>query len=259
MQNNKVDILGSMISVWSLHETADQIQELVATKGKHYICVSNVHTVVMGQTDAAYQNVTNKATLATADGLPLVWASKFLAKDKSIHARASGPDILHLMLTEPQYKGLRHFFYGSTPTVLESLKKTMETKYPNAEIAGYFSPPIRPSRKPEEALSEEELEECRNLNEAQADVIWVGLGAPKQEVWMYRARAHLTAPVLIGVGAAFDFLSGNKKRAPMWMQKTGLEWAYRLLQEPKRLTTRYLQTNPKFVFEVSKQIVREIF
>lgn len=253
--SEKVEILGSQISVWDVVETSDKINELVRERGRHYICVSNVHTVVMGAEDPAFANVTNQATLATADGVPLIWASYFVRGPK-VHGRASGPDILHYMLSEPRFSHLRHYFYGSTPAVLSSLEKRLRSEYPAAKFAGFYSPPMRPAKSADVPLDQSEMADCANIDAVQADVVWVGLGAPKQEIWMARARPHLKAPVLIGVGAAFDFLSGNKKRSPLWMQKLGLEWLHRWSQEPKRLASRYLHTNPRFVVGVFGQALR---
>lgn len=248
----KVSILGSEISVWDLAETAQKIHDLVKDNGKHYVCVSNVHTVVMGKRDKDFALVTNKASMATPDGVPLIWASKFL-RGPQIHGRASGPDILALLLSELKFSQLTHFFYGSSPAVLKKLEENLKQKFPNAKIKGFLSPAFRKPKTVSEPLDASELEDVRILNASGADVIWVGLGAPKQETWMYRARPHLTSPVFVGVGAAFDFLSGNKKRAPLWMQKLGLEWLHRWSQEPLRLATRYLSTNPSFVLGVLKQ------
>ncbi|MBI3542901.1 MAG: WecB/TagA/CpsF family glycosyltransferase [Deltaproteobacteria bacterium] len=251
---SKVSILGSDISVYDLDETVEKLRELAESGGRHYVCVSNVHTVVMGTEDRAFAEVTNAASLATADGVPLIWASKVLG-GPAIHGRASGPDIMARILRDPASRHLRHYFYGSTPEVLERLREQLAPILDEKQLAGFCSPPKRPAHTPLTALDADELADCRRIDEAAPHIVWVGLGAPKQEVWMYRARPHLNAPVLVGVGAAFDFLAGNKKRAPLWMQKSGLEWAYRFLQEPKRLASRYLKTNPVFVAEVAKQAI----
>jgi N-acetylglucosaminyldiphosphoundecaprenol N-acetyl-beta-D-mannosaminyltransferase len=251
----RAEILGSNISIWNLDETLMKLHELAASGGKHYVCVSNVHTVVMGLEDKSYAHVTNGATLATADGVPLVWASRLLGGPR-IHGRASGPDIMLALLKRPEHAGLRHYFYGSTPNVLHALSARVKELAPNAIIAGAFSPPKREAAGVDEPLSPGELEECAHIDEARPDIVWVGLGAPKQELWMYRAREHLKAPVLIGIGAAFDFLAGNKARAPIWMQRSGLEWFYRLAQEPRRLASRYLKTNPVFVAAVAREWLR---
>ena len=250
----KVSILGSNISVLDLDETIGRLCELAEGGGKHYICISNVHTVVTGLEDAEYKKVTNSASLATADGVPLIWASKVLG-GPAIHGRASGPDIMERLFADPSRRHLRHYFYGSTPEVLEQLMQALKRDVPGLQIAGYHSPPFRPAKAPSAPLDAEELEDCRRIDAAKPHFVWVGLGAPKQEIWMYRTRQHLNAPVSLGVGAAFDFLAGNKKRAPMWMQKTGLEWAYRFIQEPRRLASRYLKTNPVFVAAVAKEAV----
>ena len=252
---NHTNILGSFISVLDLNETCDEFVKLSKTNQSHYICVSNVHTVVTGIEDPSYAKVTNEATLATADGVPLIWASKLLSKSNSIHGRASGPDILIEFIKNKKYSEIKHYFYGSTPAVIEQLKKSLSTMNPNFKAVGFYSPPFRNTPKVNDILSDEELNELKNINESQTDIIWIGLGAPKQEIWMARARPHLNRGVLVGAGAAFDFISGNKKRAPNWMQKAGLEWAFRLLSEPKRLTKRYLDTNPKFVLEVFKALI----
>lgn len=255
LNGNKTQILTSNISVWNLDETVARLREL-AENGRHYICVSNVHTVVMGAKDENFAKVTNGATLATADGVPLVWASQLLGGPR-IHGRASGPDILQKILDDPKAKGLKHFFYGSTPEVLSRLESNLKPKY-DKQIVGYYSPPFRQAVGPDVPLSNDELVDCSRIDAASPHIVWVGLGAPKQEVWMYRARKHLRAPVLIGVGAAFDFLAGTKPRAPEWMQKAGLEWLHRMCSEPDRLVSRYLTTNPVFVAEVAKQALTRL-
>ena len=250
--SEKTNIIGSHISIWNLSETVDKIHDLARMSGSRYICVSNVHTVVEGYEDSHFAKITNEAALATADGMPLLWASKILGGSR-IHGRASGPDIMKLLLTDPKHASLSHYFYGSTPSVLENLKKSVLEMNPKIKIAGSMSPPIRPAKKCDEPLTDDEIAECEQISKTKADLIWVGLGAPKQEIWMYRARKHFNHGVLLGIGAAFDFLSGNKKRAPLWMQKSGLEWAHRMFSEPKRLVARYASTNPVFIKAVLKQ------
>lgn len=250
----RINILGSNISVYDLTETLQELNKLAREGGKHYICVSNVHTTVMGLRDPSYRKITNTATVATPDGVPLIWASRIL-KGPRIHGRASGPDILAAILHDTESRNLRHYFYGSTPKVLAALEPKLRELAPTANLAGFYSPPLRPIPSPDAALNEAEIEECELINKAKTDIIWVGLGAPKQEIWMYRTRKHLTAPILIGVGAAFDFLAGHKARAPRWMRKSGLEWLHRLSQEPSRLASRYLFTNPIFVANVIKQAI----
>lgn len=251
----KTPILSSRISIYDLNETIDAICALTKDGGAHYVCVSNVHTVVMGEKDPAFRSVTNSATLATADGVPLVWASKVLGK-RPIHGRASGPDIMRAFFTESKTSGLRHFLFGSTPEVLSALGRNLSAFPLGKGVVGAYSPPFRAVVRPRAPVTEEELQECERINCSGADVVWVSLGAPKQEIWMSRMRPHLKAKVLIGVGAAFDFLSGNVSRAPVWMQRVGLEWLYRLVQQPSRLFWRYASTNPEFLVRVAAQGVK---
>lgn len=155
--------------------------------------------------------------------------------------RTTGPDYMKEILKISNKEGYRHFFYGSTEETLKKLQKTLNKSYPDVQVAGMFSPPFRP-------LSEQEDEEIAHMiNESNADFVWIGLGAPKQERWMYEHRGKING-FMIGVGAAFDYEAGNIERAPMWMQKSNLEWLYRLLQEPGRLFKRYFYTNTKFIW-----------
>lgn len=255
-KSQKTSVLSSQISIFNLDETIERIAALARGTDKHYICVSNVHTVVMGERNAAFRKVTNSATLATADGVPLLWASKVLDQKNPIHGRASGPDIMHAFFFSEGFADLKHCLFGSTPQVLTRLEQKLGEFHNGKNIVLSLSPPFRPVVGVEEPLSQEEISECERINQSGAHIVWVSLGAPKQEIWMYRARKHLSAPVLIGVGAAFDFLSGNVKRAPVWMQKAGLEWFYRWTQQPGRLFWRYASTNPEFLARVALHKIR---
>jgi len=250
------DILGSRISVLDLEGTVARIASLAASGARHYVCVSNVHTVVSGSRDPVLRQITNAAALATADGLPLVWASRLLG-GPAIRGRAAGPDILNRFLLDPHLAALRHYFYGSTLPVLDAIHSKLAANHPQVKVVGTCSPPLRPARPPSAPLDADELQEIRAIDAARPDIVWVGLGAPKQELWMARARPHLGAPVMVGVGAAFDFISERLPRAPLWMQRAGLEWAFRLLQDPGRLAGRYLTTNPLFLKAVFKQALSQ--
>ncbi len=258
--SERVNILGSNISVFDCAETADIILHYSSQnhtiQHAQYICVSNVHTVTTGLEDLEYQKITNESFLSTADGVPLIWASKIL-NGSTIHGRASGPDILELLVSDSKYSNLSHYFYGGSPSTISLLKENLLKLNSNLKIAGMVSPPIRPAQTIYTELSSDEKSDLDTINTTNADVIWIGLGAPKQEIFMYRSHKYLKKGLMLGVGAAFDFLSGNKKRAPLWMQKTGLEWSHRLLSEPGRLASRYLSTNPKFVAAVLKQAITQ--
>lgn len=231
------EILGTKILVTNMAETVDIIEkEIEELRGK-YICVGNVHTTVMAHDDAQYHNVQNSAAFVLPDGKPLsVYSRKHGFPEAE---RVTGPDLmLELFARE---NGLTHYFYGSTPETLAMLEEKLCAQYPHLQIVGMVSPPFK-------KLSEEEdAEEIRKINESGADIIWVGLGAPKQENWMYE-HMDKVGGVMIGVGAGFDYHAGNIKRAPMWMQRMSLEWLYRLLQDPKRLFKRYLVTNTRYLW-----------
>lgn len=212
-----------------------------------YICVTNVHTVVTAFRDEAYRNVQNSAALVVPDGKPLSMLSRRRGYVEA--ERVPGPDLMPAIFRVSEQKGYRHYFYGSTPEVLAHLKEKIEERYPNLIIAGMYSPPFRP-------LSEEEDEQiCAEINRTAPDFIWVALGAPKQENWMYAHQGKLRG-IMLGVGAAFAFESGDVRRAPRWMQEMCLEWLYRILQDPKRLLPRYIDTNFTFLHETSKETRR---
>ena len=257
MRKDRINILGSQVSLYNCRETADRIAE-IALQPPHahaeYVCVSNVHTVTIGYEDAAYAKITNESALSTADGVPLIWASRIL-NGPPIHGRASGPDILELMIRDSKFLKLKHFFYGGSDSILEKLCTNLRKINPSVQIVGKFASPIRETKSPIQPLDKGEESEMHTIESTCAHIVWIGLGAPKQEIFMYRAHKLMKPCVLIGVGAAFDFLSGTTKRAPHWVQKSGLEWAYRFAQEPRRLANRYLKTNSKFVFQISKAIV----
>lgn len=204
-----------------------------------YICVSNVHTTVTAYDDPEYRKVQNGGIMAIPDGGPL--SSVGRRRGFREMSRTTGPSYMEEMLKISPEKKYRHFFYGSTEETLEKLKKVLKRKYPGILIAGMYSPPFR-------KLSEKEDQEViRMINKTEPDFVWIGLGAPKQEMWMYDHQGKVVG-LMVGVGAGFDYLAGNIRRAPLWMQKCNLEWLYRLLQEPKRLFKRYWSTNWKFIW-----------
>lgn len=237
-------ILGTNINVTNMDDTiaylTDNLEEL---KGD-YICVSNVHTTVMAYRDKAYRRVQNSAAMALPDGQPLSIVSRrrgfFEAR------RVPGPDLMPAILDLSQETGYRHYFYGSTDATLTALRAALLRRYPKLQIAGMYSPPFR------ELTKEEDEEIVGRINDSGADFVWVALGAPKQEWWMYEHR-HRVKAVMLGVGAAFDFTAGTVKRAPMWMQRLCLEWVFRILRDPKRMLPRYLNTNFAFLYYVYQE------
>lgn len=242
-RHKSTNILGVNIAVTNIDETVETVKENIDNWRGKYICVSNVHTTVMSYEDEDYCRIQNNAVLALPDGGPLSSYSRKTGSKKA--ERVTGPDFMRQMLIESKDTGYRHFFYGSKQETLDKLKEAIEQRYPGAVIAGMISPPYR------ELSEEEEAKYIEEINATKPDFVWVGLGAPKQEKWMARQEGKVNA-IMIGVGAAFDYESGNIKRAPKWMQKCSLEWLYRLLQDPKRLFKRYIGTNIKYMWLTRK-------
>ena len=232
------EILKTNINVTNMSDTIKYIGgHLDDLRGK-YICVSNVHTTVMSYENEEYRKIQNGAAMALPDGAPLSSYSR--RKGYKQAQRVTGPDLMLELFAISKEKGYRHYFYGATEETLQSMKEVLERDYPGIQIAGMYAQPFR-------ALTpQEDAQIVAKINESRPDFIWIGLGAPKQEEWMYQHMGQLQG-VLIGVGAGFDYLAGYIKRAPRWMQRMSLEWLYRLLQDPKRLWRRYFTSNVKFI------------
>lgn len=230
------NILGTNIAVTNMAETVAYIEEHIDELRGKYICVSNVHTTVTGYEEEDYRNIQNTAALALPDGKPLSLYSKKHGFPEA--ERVTGPDLMGELFARDN--GLRHYFYGGKEETIQVLSEKLPREYPSLQISGMVSPPFRPLTK------EEDERELQKMNDAKADIIWIGLGAPKQERYMYEHRGKVNG-VMIGVGAGFDYYAGTIKRAPIWMQKLSLEWLYRLMQDPKRLFRRYFATNFKFL------------
>lgn len=216
---------------------------------RHYICHLDARSLLAARDGPAMAAAVAGAGLAVPDGMPLVW----LARSHGVAAeRVYGPDFMAALmtrLTRETGRSGRHVLFGSTPAVLERLTAALERRIPGVVIAGCVSPPMGGWTEPDNTRL------VAALNAMQPDVIWVGLGAPKQEIWMAANRAALTAPLLVGVGAAFDFLSGTTPQAPRWMQRSGLEWLFRLMTEPRRLAGRYAATVPRFIGLAVREVV----
>lgn len=248
MQSIKsVDIFGIRFPILDYELTLQLFQEWITTGQSHQVCIANVHTTVACLTDNELRDISNKA-LSTMDGLPLVWYAK-LVHQAEIKTRVCGPDLMLKCLDHGQQLGWRHFFLGGKDEVLADLVTNIRKRYPQAELVGWHSPPFRP-------LSDEEDQQLVDLiNAAKPDFLWVGLGAPKQEKWIAAHLDRVHVPVQLGVGAAFDFHSGHIKRAPLWMQKSGLEWCYRMAKD-RRLIKRYFSTNPVFLLRFAWDFLR---
>lgn len=243
----RVTILGVGVSARSIAETVEEIRGWVERREHHYVCVTGVHGVMESQRDPALRDIHNAAGLVTADGMPLVWVSRLLG---ARHAeRVYGPDLMLALCRASAGGGLRHYLYGGAPGVVERLAERLEQRFAGLAIVGTCTPPFRP------LTAEEDEEVVERINASRADIVWVGLSTPKQERWMSAHVGRVRAAALIGVGAAFDFHAGLKRQAPRWMQRSGLEWSFRLATEPRRLWRRYLVNNPRFVWQVTRQLL----
>jgi N-acetylglucosaminyldiphosphoundecaprenol N-acetyl-beta-D-mannosaminyltransferase len=243
---NRVNVLGVGISVLNLPAALAEIADAISNRRKGYICVTGVHGVMEAQNDEAFRTILNGAFLCTPDGMPMVWAGKIAGH--SAMQRVYGPDLMLDICTWSQENPCRHFFFGGAPGVAGQLAEKLKGRFPKLEIVGTFTPPFRPLNPTEEN------ELSRIVRAARPDIFWVGLSTPKQEKFMAQYLPKLDATLMIGVGAAFDFLSGRVKQAPRWMQRSGLEWVYRLCSEPRRLAGRYFRNNPLFATKFALQL-----
>ena len=243
-----VPILGVPISVVDMKLAVDRIAGWVAARRSCYVCAPDVHGVMRAQDLPRQMRAYRGAAMVTPDGKPLEWVGRIRGR-KDI-ARVSGPDLMLEVCKRSVAEGWRHYFFGGAEGVAEEMAKRLSARIPGLQIAGIECPPFRPLTPEEEAAS------IRRINESGANIVWVGLGAPKQEMWMLDNVAKIDAAVLVGVGAAFDFHSGKVKRAPLWMRNNGFEWLHRLLSEPRRLWWRYLVLAPRFVWRAAAEEVR---
>jgi N-acetylglucosaminyldiphosphoundecaprenol N-acetyl-beta-D-mannosaminyltransferase len=248
MEIQKVNVLGIGISVLDQDRAREFLFDAVRNGKRGYVTVTGVHGVTEAQRDPALKDIFNQALLVTPDGMPMVWMGK-LQKHSSIR-RVYGPDLVLNLCEHSRASDFSHFFFGGKPGVAEELARVLQTRFPGLRVAGTFSPPFGP-------LSKEESHALANkVKETRPDFFWVGLSTPKQEFFMAEYLSTLPdAKIFIGVGAAFDLLTGRIPQAPRWMQRIGLEWLFRLIQEPKRLWKRYLVNNPLFIIRACRQLL----
>ena len=233
------NILGVNIAAINMEWLLKYLDENIDDIKGDYICVSNVHTTVTSYEDASYCAIQNGGLMAIPDGGPLSTVGH--RRGYKNMSRTTGPSLMGEVFKISVKKGYRHYFYGSKEETLEMLYQKLNQNYPGIQIAGMYSPPFRP------LTEEEDKVVIERINETKPDFVWIGLGAPKQEKWM-AAHQGLVEGLMIGVGAGFDYHAGNIDRAPEWMQKSNLEWVYRLIQDPRRLFGRYWHTNTKFIW-----------
>jgi len=248
---NKFCILGVKISVIDINDACLLIEDVILKRHKIYICVCPVSTIMECKRNKKVLTSVNSADLVTPDGMPVVWIGKMQGY-KNIR-RVYGPELMQKICGISEKNGYRNYLYGSSPNVLSKLREKLHKEYPGLIISGIFSPPFRQLSK------DEDDKVVEDINSSNVDIVWVGLGSPKQDLWMYEHRDRINAPVMIGVGAAFDFLSGIKLQAPRWIRNNGFEWLFRLITEPNRLWRRYLINNSLFVFYVTLELISRAF
>lgn len=242
----RVNVLGVGVSALNLDSAVTFVAEALERKAKGYVCVTGVHGVSEAQNDPAFRRILNGAFLNTPDGMPMVWMGRLQGFRQM--SRVYGPDLMLRVCEMSQATGFTHFLYGGGPGVAEDLKRRLVEQFPRLKIVGTYTPPFRA------LTSEEEAELVRQVGALKPDIVWVGLSTPKQEKFMVEYVPKLEATLFFGVGAAFDFHAGRVRQAPRWMQRSGLEWLFRLGCEPRRLWKRYLKNNPVFVLRALGQL-----
>jgi N-acetylglucosaminyldiphosphoundecaprenol N-acetyl-beta-D-mannosaminyltransferase len=237
-----VNVLGVAVSPINMALALERITQAVQTRKKGYICVTGVHGVSEAQSDPEFRQILNHAFLCTPDGMPLVWVGRWLGQKQM--DRVYGPDLMLAVMELSEQTGWRHFFYGGANGTAQALKVKLLERFPKLQIVGTYEPPFRP-------LQPNELQELQeDLRRSSPDFMWVGLSTPKQERFMAQHLDKLEVTLMCGVGAAFDFHAGKVRQAPRWMQRSGLEWLFRLGCEPRRLWKRYFKNNPLFVLRI---------
>lgn len=242
-RRSRVDVLGVHVSAVTMSSALHRIEAWIREGQQHYICITGVHGVMESCADDELRDIHNAAGMVTPDGMPMVWSAH--RAGAPFVERVYGPDLLSEASSTAASLGWRFFFYGGKDGVAQLLARRLTDRYPSLDVVGWYSPPFGP-------MTDEEDEAIVDLiNALKPDIVWVGLSTPKQERWMASHVGRVAAPVMIGVGAAFDIHAGVVRQAPRWMQRSGLEWLFRLLQEPRRLWRRYLWANPAFLRRIA--------
>lgn len=247
-QTQQFKILGVRVHALQIPDVVARMQSWIKRRSSHFIALAGMHGVTEAQEAPDFKVVLNSADLVVPDGMPLVWLARI--RGYPLRRRVYGPELMLTFCDQTASKGYRHFFYGGAAGVADRLAAMLQSRFPGLQVVGTYTPPFRP------LTPEEDQEVVRLINQASPDLLWVGLSTPKQERWMYEHRERLNVPVMVGVGAAFDFHTGRVKQAPVWMREHGLEWFWRLVQEPRRLWRRYLVQGSKFVALVTLELLR---
>jgi exopolysaccharide biosynthesis WecB/TagA/CpsF family protein len=247
-QKERIELLQIPFDRVTMKGTLGRIDEMVSSGSPHFIATANVDFLVQARSDAELRTVLHRADLVVCDGKPLVWLSRLLGK--ALPERVAGSDLVPRLLATAEQNGWSVYFLGGREDVLEQAVHNTSLKHPGLRIAGAYSPPFAPL----DQMDHQDI--CERITAAKPDLLLVSFGCPKQEKWIARHYAKLQVPVSIGVGATIDFLAGTMKRAPRWMQQSGLEWVFRLLQEPRRLVKRYATDLVVFGLAALNEIVR---
>ncbi|HEY3927059.1 MAG TPA: WecB/TagA/CpsF family glycosyltransferase [Candidatus Koribacter sp.] len=243
----RCNILGVGVHAINMDLAVDTLERAVESREKGYVCVTGVHGIMEAQRDHSLRSTLNRSLLTTPDGMPTVWVGRWYGQ--SHMDRVYGPDMMLEVCRRSVAKGYTHFFYGGNTGVAEELKSSLTEKFPGLRVVGTYTPPFRPLNDRERSDLQATVAQCR------PDFFWVGLSTPKQERFMAEYLPLLDATVMCGVGAAFDVHTGRIQDSPRWVKRSGLQWAHRLFQEPRRLGRRYLVNNPKFMFAITSQIL----
>ncbi len=233
------DVLGVTVSCINMDDAVARVASFVDARRSTYVCITGVHGVMECRRNRDLRDIHNDAGMVTPDGMPLVWFLRLSGHNRI--RRVYGPDLMRAVTAASVSRGYRHFYYGGAPGVADRLAKILTQAHSGLQVVGTLCPPFRPS------TPEEDRAEVDTINATRPDIVWVGLSTPKQERWMAAHLGRVDAPVMIGVGAAFDFLAGTKRQAPAWLGRHGLEWLFRLCTEPRRLWRRYAYIVPGFL------------
>jgi len=238
----RANVLGVGVSAINMDIALAKIKQALERREKGYVCVTGVHGVSEAQADPGFRQILNRAFLCTPDGMPLVWVGRLQGQKHM--GRVYGPDLMLAVMVLSEQAGWSHFFYGGAGGTAQTLREKLLERFPKLRIVGTYQPPFRPLN------SEEQAALAESVRVARPDMIWIGLSTPKQERFMAEYLPKLDVTLMFGVGAAFDFLAGKVRQAPRWMQRSGLEWLFRLCSEPRRLWKRYFKNNPLFIARI---------
>lgn len=241
-----IEILGVRVNLENYDSAIKKVEEHICSGfPASYVTLMSANNLVQAKRNEFFKEISNKSYLSLPDGIPLVWVAR--SKGARIKTNTRGTDFMYKFFQKTPQKTYKHFIYGGKEGIAEQLKRVFEDRFPGVQIVGTYCPPFR------KLTQQEDREVCELIDSSGADIVWVGLSTPKQEYWMYEHRDRLNVSLMIGVGAAFDFHTGNAKEAPRWMQSNGLEWIFRLLTEPRRLWRRYLIGNSSLIYWLIKE------